>query len=119
MNNSIHIPVVLGTARVGCKSEAVAKYVVATLEGRDDITTELVAAKDHVTSIATTPPWGVGGASETGSGWKDIIAKSGALVLVIPEYNHGYPGELKLLLDSLYEEYKGLSVAMVGVSPVL
>ena len=37
-------------------------------------------------------------------------------MLVIPEYNHGYPGELKLLLDSLGPHYKGLPVGLVGVS---
>jgi NAD(P)H-dependent FMN reductase len=44
------------------------------------------------------------------------MERSQALVLVVPEYNHSFPGELKLLLDSLLNEYKGKSVAIVGVS---
>lgn len=111
-----HIPVVLGTARAGRSSEQVANYVVSVLEGRDDITTELVDVKEHVKDAITIPPWGEDGADKTGSAWKDIVGKSNALILIIPEYNHGYPGELKILLDSLWGHYKGLPVMMVGVS---
>lgn len=116
MENKPHIPIVLGTARQGRESEKVARYVVATLESRDDLTTELVDVRDHVKEAATVPPWGVGGVNEKSSAWQEIVKRSNALVLVIPEYNHGYPGELKLLLDSLWDDYKGLPVCLVGVS---
>ncbi len=36
--------------------------------------------------------------------------------MVSPEYNHGYPGELKMMLDMLYEEYFGKPVGICGVS---
>ena len=38
------------------------------------------------------------------------------LVLVAPEYNHGYPGMLKHVLDSNLKEYIHKSVGMCGVS---
>jgi NAD(P)H-dependent FMN reductase len=38
------------------------------------------------------------------------------LVIVSPEYNHGYPGSLKAVLDLLLREYVHKSVALVGVS---
>jgi len=38
------------------------------------------------------------------------------LVIVTPEYNHSFPGELKLLLDSLHDSYLGKTVGLVGVS---
>jgi len=116
MKLKMHIPVVLGTARAGRQSEKVARYVASILEDREDLTTEFVDVKDHVQQAITTPPWGEGGANEKGSAWKDIVKNSNALILVLPEYNHGYPGELKLLLDSLFGEYKGLPVALAGVS---
>ena len=116
MENIQHTPVVLGTSRAGRQSESVAKYLVSVLESREDLTTELVDVKAHVKEAVTVPPWGEGGADESDSAWKDIVGKSDALILVIPEYNHGYPGELKLLLDSLYGHYKGRPVMLVGVS---
>jgi NAD(P)H-dependent FMN reductase len=36
--------------------------------------------------------------------------------VVSPEYNHGYPGVLKSILDLLLKEYIHKSVAFVGVS---
>jgi NAD(P)H-dependent FMN reductase len=38
------------------------------------------------------------------------------LVIVTPEYNHGYPGTLKAVLDLLLREYVHKAVAFVGVS---
>jgi NAD(P)H-dependent FMN reductase len=37
-------------------------------------------------------------------------------VIVTPEYNHGYPGSLKAVLDLLLREYVHKPVAFVGVS---
>ena len=39
-----------------------------------------------------------------------------ALVIVAPEYNHGYPGLLKHVLDSCLKEYIHKAVGIVGVS---
>tara|TARA_B100000508_G_C11461538_1_gene279478 strand:+ start:316 stop:864 length:549 start_codon:yes stop_codon:yes gene_type:complete len=114
--SNIHIPVVIGTSRAGRQSDKVATAVVELINTREDASAELVDVKDHVSDAITTPPWGTGGADEHTTAWKEIVEKSQALILVIPEYNHGYPGELKLLLDSLWEHYKGMPVALVGVS---
>jgi NAD(P)H-dependent FMN reductase len=112
----IHVPVVLGTARIDNKSTGVAKAVTDAINGREDVEATLVDVKDHVHEAVTVPPWGTGGANETPTEWKKIMEKSQALVLVIPEYNHGYPGELKLLLDSLWNDYNHKPVMIVGVS---
>ena len=44
------------------------------------------------------------------------LARADALVIVAPEYNHGYPGLLKHLLDSCLKEYIHKAVGIVGVS---
>ena len=38
------------------------------------------------------------------------------IVIVAPEYNHGYPGVLKSILDVLLKEYIHKAVGLVGVS---
>jgi NAD(P)H-dependent FMN reductase len=48
--------------------------------------------------------------------WRDTIIKADGLVIVTPEYNHGYPGILKAVLDLLLREYIHKAVAFVGVS---
>ncbi len=111
-----HIAVVLGTAREGRASEGVARAVVEIIQNMDGHSAELVDVRDHVTQAVTVPPWGAGGANEIPTEWKVIVEKSHALVLVVPEYNHTIPGELKLLLDSLWESYVGKAVGLVGVS---
>jgi NAD(P)H-dependent FMN reductase len=42
--------------------------------------------------------------------------RADGLVIVSPEYNHGYPGALKSVLDLLLKEYIHKSVAFAGVS---
>lgn len=111
----LSIPVVLGTARKNRKSERVAKFICKHLQDKGDVSPQLVDVREHIYD-ATTPPWGDGGASESPTVWKDIIEQADALILVVPEYNHGYPGELKMLLDSLYNEYTGKPVGVCGVS---
>ena len=44
------------------------------------------------------------------------MARADGLIIVSPEYNHGYPGELKILLDTLYQEYNRKPVGICGVS---
>ena len=48
--------------------------------------------------------------------WRDAINRADGLVIVTPEYNHGYPGALKSVLDLLLKEYIHKAVAFVGVS---
>ena len=48
--------------------------------------------------------------------WRDAIIRADGLVIVTPEYNHGYPGTLKSVLDLLLKEYIHKAVAFVGVS---
>src|SRR5687767_4177659 len=48
--------------------------------------------------------------------WRDAIMRADGLVIVSPEYNHGYPGSLKAVLDLLLKEYIHKAVGLVGVS---
>lgn len=45
-----------------------------------------------------------------------ITERADAFLIVSPEYNHGYPGSLKRLLDSELENYNHKPVAFIGTS---
>jgi len=45
-----------------------------------------------------------------------ITATADAFFIVTPEYNHSFPGSLKRMLDSEYEQYWRKPVALAGVS---
>ena len=47
--------------------------------------------------------------------WAPIAARHG-FILVVPEYNHSFPGLLKHVLDSCLSEYIHKAVGLVGVS---
>ena len=108
----LFIPLILGTPRKNRESENVARWVSAKMAERDDIETQFFDVCDfelprgeYGTEIAHLFPE-----------WRDAIARADGLVIVTPEYNHGYPGSLKSVLDLLLKQYIHKAVAFVGVS---
>ncbi|RLN92032.1 hypothetical protein BBJ28_00026986, partial [Nothophytophthora sp. Chile5] len=46
--------------------------------------------------------------------WSRVISATPAIVILTPQYNWGYPGQLKNLLDHLYTEWAGKRVVLVS-----
>ena len=106
----MYIPVILGTAREGRQSEKVANFMIQEVK-KAEIETELVDARDFRVEATDN--------TEEGPKAKKLspkIEKADAFIIVSPEYNHGYPGELKMMLDLLYDQYAGKPVGFCGVS---
>ena len=110
--DQLNIPVLLGTNRKERKSHFVAKWLVSQMEKRPEIRTRLFdVAEFHL------PHDDYGqGLKDSFPEWRDAIVQADGLVLVTPEYNHGYPGAMKAVLDLLLREYVHKSVSFVGVS---
>ncbi|MBI2474772.1 MAG: NAD(P)H-dependent oxidoreductase [Candidatus Taylorbacteria bacterium] len=106
------ILVILGTAREGRYSERVAKAVFNEVKKRSDIEPVFVDVRDHVFGAT------INGSDEDPRirPWKDLVTNADALFFVTPEYNRGFPGELKMLIDSAFDEYVRKPVAICGVS---
>jgi NAD(P)H-dependent FMN reductase len=109
-NRPIFIPVILGTTRRGRASEAVARFVVEETGKREGVETELIDIR-----TLRFP------ADDEGEAIKDAefsatVSRADALILVVPEYNHGYPGMLKHVLDTNLKEYIHKAVGVCGVS---
>jgi NAD(P)H-dependent FMN reductase len=106
----LYIPVILGTVRKGRLSANVARLMTDELSKRSVIETELI---DIATLSLRT--------DDAGEATKDPsfsarVERADALVIVSPEYNHGYSGMLKHVLDSCLKEYIHKAVGIAGVS---
>ena len=106
----LFIPVILGTTRKGRASENVAKFVFGEVQKRADVESELIDIRDP--TMATDDA----GEAIKDPGFSATVARADGLILVVPEYNHGYPGLLKHVLDSNLKEYIHKAVGVCGVS---
>jgi NAD(P)H-dependent FMN reductase len=110
MSRTLFIPVILGTARMGRMSLHAARLVTAELGRYDGVETDLI-------DIARLPlPTNDAGEAIKHADFSAKIDRADALVVVSPEYNHGYSGLLKHVLDSCLKEYIHKAVGIVGVS---
>ncbi len=109
-NAFLFIPVILGTVRQGRMSEHVAKFVVEEVAKREGVETELIDIRKLPISITDA------GESIKDPGFSATVMRADGLIIVTPEYNHGYPGLLKHVLDTCLKEYIHKAVGICGVS---
>src|SRR3989344_3638118 len=96
----LYLPIILGTARAGRESEKAAQFVWSEVRSRPEIETELVDVRDfHLPATNDSEE------SESARRWAEIAERADGFVIVSPEYNHGYPGELKMFLDMIHGQY--------------
>jgi NAD(P)H-dependent FMN reductase len=112
MNTSrpIFIPVILGTTRQGRASENVARFVLEEVAKRGGVETLLVDIREIPLSTLDA------GEAIKDAKFSETVARADALIIVTPEYNHGYPGLLKHVLDTNLKEYIHKAVGVCGVS---
>src|SRR6266404_4845505 len=106
----LFIPVILGTPRQGRASENVAKFVFGEVKKRAGVETELIDIR-----TLKLPTHDAGEAIKD-PGFSETVTRADGLILVVPEYNHGYPGLLKHALDTNLKEYIHKAVGVCGVS---
>lgn len=110
MERPLYIPVILGTARKGRASENVARFVLSEVARREGVESELIDIRDlRITSEDE-------GEAAKDAQFSEKMNRADALVIVVPEYNHGYPGLLKHALDTNLKEYIHKAVGLCGVS---
>src|SRR3954468_21071843 len=106
----LFIPIILGTPRQGRESGHAAKLVYEQTKKRVGVETELIDVRTLPMKL-----------DDAGEQMKDpkfstTIDRCDGLIIVTPEYNHGYPGLLKHALDMNLKEYIHKPVALCGVS---
>ncbi len=106
----LFIPIILGTARQGRRSEHAARFVLEQTKRRAGVETVLIDVRQIPMLLDDA------GEQIKDPGYADIVSRCDGLILVVPEYNHGYPGLLKHALDTCLEEYIHKAVGICGVS---
>ena len=107
MNNKIDVALVFGSTREGRFCDTVANWAAERIVSSGAFTLDLIdpAAPELAASQAD------------GVGISDLrrrIGRADAIVIVTPEYNHGYPAPLKALIDSVNADWQAKPVAFVA-----
>ena len=96
----MNILLVLGTARADRRSEAVYTALAGSLSTHE-VSVTTVDVRDVLTAPATQRTQDTADQSSPLLQWQEQVTAADRVVMVIPEYNHSFPGEWKLLVDAL------------------
>lgn len=110
----LHVVILLGTIREGRMSELAADFITARLIKRPLVTNERVDPRQFDFNFGEID-YGTA-LKERFAFYTEAVVRADGIIVVTPEYNHGYPGSLKMVLDTLYPEYRHKAAAVVGVS---
>lgn len=114
--------ILLGSARQERKGENIAKWANDIAAKDERFQPEIVDVKELDLPFYDEPgggPFGLAAAgtdytNPKGRAWADKVATYDAVILVTPEYNHGYPASLKNALDWVGPEWSNKPVSFVG-----
>jgi NAD(P)H-dependent FMN reductase len=106
----IRLVVIEGTARSKRESIKASHYIAEFARKLPGVDVTFVDPADFILPGDGNDPEG------KDPRYSEITAKADAFFIVVPEYNHSFPGTLKRLLDSELENYNHKPVAFAGVS---
>lgn len=107
--NHFHLAVIVGSTREGRFGPTVAHWFAAEAARREDITVDLIDLLDVDLPVGhpARPSPGV-------AEFAARLARADGVVVVTPEYNHGYPASLKHAIDLVHAEWQAKPVAFVA-----
>jgi len=107
----MYIPIILGTGREGRGSEKVAHFMLQATEALEGVETKILDVRDFRIEATTKNP-----EDESVKKYSEEMTRADGLIVIAPEYNHSYPGSLKMMLDMAYKEYWRKPMGICGVS---
>jgi NAD(P)H-dependent FMN reductase len=110
------IQIILGSTRDQRRGEPVARWLADLALDREDVVCELVdlASFDLPFLSGATPPMDPDSRDPAARGWSETIAGADGYVLIVPEYNHGYPAAVKNAFDHLFSEWARKPIGFVS-----
>lgn len=118
MEAHIGIDIILASVREQRAGEKVARWTLGVTEKHSELDVTLIDLKDY-----SLPPYHHAGqpadiedayTDALEVKWRDTITAADGFIIVTPEYNWGYPGQLKNALDYLYAPWNKKPVAFVS-----
>ncbi len=103
----LNVLIVLGSSRPARRSQKVADYIFSLAQANENLDVKLVGVNDFEVPYDE---------DKSIPEFHKLVKEADAFILVFPEYNHGFPGRLKSLLDTEFDEYKHKPVMLAGVS---
>jgi NAD(P)H-dependent FMN reductase len=113
---AFYIPIIVGSTRRDRQTIKVARFVLARLQQRKGVETELLDLLDYNFPIMEERLHRRDDPPPRLREYADKISRADSLIIVTPEYNNGYPGVLKNALDYLLPEYERKPIGIVTVS---
>lgn len=105
MQGKIRLAVIHGSTREGRFCGVVVNWLLRQLAGHASYEVDVIDPVENADGVS----------EEIDS---HRIATSDAFIVVTPEYNHSYPGELKVFIDRFREEWQAKPVAFVSYGGV-
>jgi NAD(P)H-dependent FMN reductase len=112
--SDLFLPVLYGSVRDGRVSFSVAEFVASELAKRPGVETKLYDPRDLPFGNLERREWELEPPDPRVTAFVEAMGRADGFVLVTPEYNFGFPGALKNLLDHLYDEWNRKPFGLVG-----
>ena len=106
----ITLAVIEGTTRKDRKSIRAARYITRLASEHEVVEAVLVDPREY------TFPFDGEDKAVKDPAYTKVTQDADAFFIVVPEYNHSFPGSLKRMLDSELKNYIHKPVALAGVS---
>jgi NAD(P)H-dependent FMN reductase len=115
----IRLGVILASVREGRRGETFARWIVHLAAQRSDLEAELLDlrawplppyARKETPNVAERSY----AAGSLEARWRDAISALDGFVIVTPEYNHSFPGQLKNALDTVYASWGHKPVTLLS-----
>lgn len=106
----LNILIIHGTTRPGNLSSRAAKYVFEEVKALPEVDVKLISPNDYPIKKDGNDP------EQQYPDYTELVIWADAFIIVTPEYNHGYPGSLKQLIDKEFANYNRKAASVIGVS---
>lgn len=109
MERKIRVALLMGSDREGRFCDVVARWAIDQINRRSEFTLDVIDPLEAAlpTRIERQP-------SAEVQAYRERIGRADAFVLIVPEYNRGYPAALKSMIDHAKEEWYAKPIAMVS-----
>jgi len=105
----LQLAVIVGSTREGRVGSTVARWFTEQCAARPDLTVDLIELAD-VSLPAALPSTRLPAVDA----YTARVDRADAIVVVTPEYNHGYPASLKQAIDVAHREWQAKPVGFVS-----